>query len=180
MDAQVIAQRDFSAGQIDPTALRADDTDIMRAGLRTARNVRILASRSLRRRPGRRVLFPTNGISEIIRPAAGVEWFMSFEPATMIFRSRDLSLNVQFTGMPWSAEILTELRWTESGGTIIVAHRTMRPQVQAVANERLKALGLEGDAAAAYKRGENARTTSLLSQSKNILSLGQDVAGFFK
>lgn len=50
----------------------------------------------------------------------------------------------------------------------------------AVSNEKLKALGLEGDAAAAFARGETARTTSMLSQSKNILSLGQEVVGLFK
>ena len=55
-----------------------------------------------------------------------------------------------------------------------------RARVAAVSNERLKALGLEGDAAAAWARGETARTTAMLGQAKNILSLGQDVAGFFK
>ncbi|WP_420104565.1 hypothetical protein [Bosea sp. (in: a-proteobacteria)] len=53
-------------------------------------------------------------------------------------------------------------------------------RITAVSNERLKALGLEGDAAAAWKRGETARTTATLGQAKNILSLGQEVAGFMK
>lgn len=52
-----------------------------------------------------------------------------------------------------------------------------RARVVAVSNERLKALGLEGDAAAAWKRGEMARTTAALGQTKNILSLGQELAG---
>lgn len=50
----------------------------------------------------------------------------------------------------------------------------------AVSNERLKTLGLEGDSAAAFARGESARTTALLGQTKNILSLGQEVVGYFK
>ncbi|TCR64695.1 hypothetical protein [Bosea sp. BK604] len=128
MDAQLIAQRDFSAGQLDDTALRADDTDIMKAGLRTARNVRILASRSVRRRPGRRVLFQTSGIGETIRPAAGVEWFMDIEAGSMTFRSKNLASVVQFGSMPWTQEMLPELRWVESNGTVIVAHNGMRPQ----------------------------------------------------
>jgi hypothetical protein len=129
MDAQLVAQRDFSAGQLDATALRADDTEIQRAGLRVARNVRILASRSLRRRPGRRVLFPTTGICEIIRPAAGVEWYMAIEAGSITFRSKNLSLYVTFTSLPWTQAMLKELRWIESGGTIIFAHQEMRPQV---------------------------------------------------
>lgn len=129
MDSQLVAQRDFSAGQLDITTLRADDTDIMRAGLRTARNVRILASRSVRRRPGRRVLFPTTGICEIIRPAAGVEWYMVIEAGSITFRSKNLSLYVTFTSLPWTQDMLKELRWVESGGTVIFAHKSMRPQV---------------------------------------------------
>lgn len=53
-----------------------------------------------------------------------------------------------------------------------------RARQVAVSNERLKALGLEGDSAAAFARGETARTTALLGQSKNIMSLGQEVAGY--
>lgn len=55
-----------------------------------------------------------------------------------------------------------------------------RARVVAVSNERLKALGLDGDAAAAWRRGEMARTTATLGQAKNILSFGQEVAGFMK
>lgn len=129
MDAQIVAQRDFSAGQIDPTALRADDTDIMRAGLRTARNVRILATRGLRRRPGRRALFATTGICEKVRPAAGVEWYMEVEAGSITFRSLSLTVALKFDGLPWGADILKQLRWVESGGTVIFSHQTMRPQV---------------------------------------------------
>jgi hypothetical protein len=41
--------------------------------------------------------------------------------------------------------------------------RNDRARVQAVSNERLKALGLEGDAAIAWKRGEQARSSATLS-----------------
>lgn len=129
MDAQLVAQRDFSSGQLDDTALRADDTDIQRAGLRRARNVRILASRGLRRRPGRRVLFPTTGICEKVRPAAGVEWYMAIEPGSITFRSNNLNSTQTFTGVPWTEAMLKELRWVESGGSVIFAHQGMRPQV---------------------------------------------------
>ena len=129
MDAQLIAQRDMSAGQIDPTALRADDTEIMRAGLRTARNVRILASRGVARRPGRRALFSTTGICEKVRPAAGVEWYMEIEAGSLTFRSSSLNVALEFDSMPWTADMLTELRWVESGGSVILAHQQMRPQI---------------------------------------------------
>ncbi len=129
MDAQIVAQRDFSAGQIDETAQRADDTEIMRAGMRRARNVRLLASRGMRRRPGRRALFMTTGICEKVRPAAGVEWYMDIEAGSITFRSLSLTVSLKFESLPWTDAILKELRWVESGGTVIFAHRSMPPQV---------------------------------------------------
>lgn len=48
--------------------------------------------------------------------------------------------------------------------------RSDRARVQAVSNERLKALGLEGDAAIAWKRSEQARTAATLSASMSALN----------
>lgn len=130
MDAQLVAQRDFSGGQLDDTALRADDTDIQRSGLRTARNCRILASRVLKRRPGRRQLFLTSGICEIVRPVAGGEWFMSIEPGQVVFRSANLGTVVTFSPLPLiTLANLSEIRWVESGGSIIMGHQSFRPLV---------------------------------------------------
>lgn len=55
-----------------------------------------------------------------------------------------------------------------------------RARQGAVSNERIKALGLEGDAAATYERGKTARTTALLGQAKNILGAGQEAFGLGK
>ncbi|HZH50260.1 MAG TPA: hypothetical protein VEZ16_00110 [Microvirga sp.] len=129
MDREVKAQRDFSAGQLDPTALRRDDTDIMQAGLRTARNVRLLNTGAIARRPGRRLLFATSGITERIRPAVNEYWYMTFEPGQVIFRSEGLAESAVFTGLPWNASWLRDLRYDVSGGNVIVAHQKMRPQV---------------------------------------------------
>lgn len=129
IESQVIAQRDFSAGQLDITAMRADDTEIMRAGCKVAKNVRVLNTRGLKRRPGRRVLFETNGIAELIRPVPNETWFMVLEPGKIRFLRRDFGVTSEFNGMPWTADILPDLRWIESGGMIIVAHQSFRPQV---------------------------------------------------
>jgi len=65
------------------------------------------------------------------------------------------------------------------------SERNRRARMVAVSNERLKALGLEGDAAAAWRRGESARTNALLSSAGSaISSLSKvsygDIAGLFK
>ncbi len=128
MRSQIIAQQDFSAGQIDETALRSDDTPVMRAGLRRAENMRITNTRSLTRRPGRRSQFQTTGIVETVFPASGEEWRMALEPGGVTFRSADLSTSVTFTGAPWTLAQIPEISWVEEGGTIILAHQAFSPR----------------------------------------------------
>lgn len=128
MDRSIWAQRDFSAGELDQTALRGDDTQIMRAGLRRARNVRILNTRALKRRPGRRLLFETSGIVEVIRPAVGVTWYMVFEGGQIRFKNEALTAEFVFGEMPWSSGDVTRLRFAIQGGTIIVVGG-FRPRV---------------------------------------------------
>lgn len=55
-----------------------------------------------------------------------------------------------------------------------------RARLVAASNERLKALGLEGDAAATLAAGRMARTTAALKVAPVALSLGQEIAGKFK
>jgi hypothetical protein len=50
----------------------------------------------------------------------------------------------------------------------------------AVSNERLKALGLEGDATAAWQRGQMARTASGVKLAGQALSAGQKIADLAK
>src|SRR5262245_61977720 len=54
---QVPRQRDFTAGELDESAMRRDDTPLQRSGGRQMSNKRILATGGLDQRPGRRALF---------------------------------------------------------------------------------------------------------------------------
>lgn len=129
MDASIFAQRDFSAGQVDQTTSRGDDTEIMRAGLRIARNVRVLNTRALTRRPGRRRLFATTGIVEVIRPAVGEFWTMALEAGRVVLRNQALTQTVVFGSMPWTQAMLSALSFEVTGGNVIIAHQAFRPRV---------------------------------------------------
>jgi hypothetical protein len=55
------AQRDFSAGELDPEMKRRDDLPIYKAGGRQMRDWRILNSGIIEQRPGRRALYLQTG-----------------------------------------------------------------------------------------------------------------------
>jgi hypothetical protein len=52
------AQRDFSAGELDVSTKRADESPVMKTGARQMSNWRILSSKALQNRPGRSAIFP--------------------------------------------------------------------------------------------------------------------------
>jgi len=64
------AQRDFSAGEIDETAKRADEVPTLKTGARQMSNWRILSTKAIENRPGRSVQFTLSGA-----PAGRVEEF---------------------------------------------------------------------------------------------------------
>lgn len=61
------AQRDFSAGELDPNIKRGDDLPTMKAGARQMSNWRIRSSRGISNRPGRRAIFLHTGrVDEVL------------------------------------------------------------------------------------------------------------------
>jgi len=127
----VQAQRDFSAGQIDETAERREDTKIFRAGMRELRNVRLLNSGAATRRPGRRWIYKslTGSLSGLVRPAPGEWWWVEIEATKITFRRRFPSATSPqtFTGKPWTGPQVPVLRYEMSGTTLFVCHQAWKP-----------------------------------------------------
>lgn len=121
MTDQLEPQRDFTAGQVDVSALRRDDSPIQRSALRQARNCRIMNTGPVEQRPGRRILFSTPGIVEKIRPATGEYWYMALEPGGVTFHGPDVADFVRFDSQPWTLQDLPRLRYIVSGGTVLIA-----------------------------------------------------------
>ncbi|MEX0627580.1 MAG: hypothetical protein WD230_03000, partial [Cucumibacter sp.] len=125
---QVIRQRDFSAGEMNPTALRRDDTKIYKSALRAARNVRPLQTGGVTRRPGRTIRYFDGGKHDIVRPVADADFDVTFATARFTARLLDGGIIAELVA-PWTADQVEEMSWEVYGRRIFVCHRDFRPQV---------------------------------------------------
>src|SRR5450631_1692613 len=114
------AQRDFSAGEIDASAKRSDQSaeiaPLLKAGLRQASNVRIKNSKALRNRPGRSILqLATNRVDEITISPGLVFRFNFAVGFTNIFDMNGAS--VFTTASPYTLANIPTLTWAVLGKT---------------------------------------------------------------
>jgi hypothetical protein len=133
------AQRDFSGGEIDVTLKRADDHPARKFGLRQMSNMRILNSRAIQNRSGRRALFRTNGKarSETVTMAAGSTFRIVFTAGLVQLFASSGALVASFTEqgntafLPWTADQLDQIVYAPLQKSIYITFAGMRPQVLA-------------------------------------------------
>lgn len=122
------SQRDFSAGELDVAMKRADENPIMKAGLRQASNGRILNSKAIQNRPGRRALFREAGRVEEVLIASGSAFYLVFgngylrvydSTGTQVFTSSLMGDGV--TAIPWTTATLSGIVWTSVWLSIYIA-----------------------------------------------------------
>ncbi|WP_441267986.1 hypothetical protein AB7G19_17120 [Bradyrhizobium sp. 215_C5_N1_1] len=132
------AQRDFSFGEVDVTLKWADDHPARKAGLRQAKNTRLLNAGGAQNRSGRRALFPvSNGCTrfEKFTIAAGVDFKIGFGNGRLQFlNSADAVVN-EFTtqangaALPWTTANLDKVVYAVLDQKVYVTSAGMRPQV---------------------------------------------------
>ncbi|ASY64479.1 Phage protein [Sinorhizobium sojae CCBAU 05684] len=115
----VIRQRDFSAGEIDPDAIRRDDTDALRAAVRYARNMVSRHTGGLTQRPGRRFLFEADGVIGEFKPFDDISYRVVFVAGGVRVRTEDGAL-VASLSAPWAAADLDSLVWEADENEIFV------------------------------------------------------------
>lgn len=123
------AQRDFSAGQIDPEALRRDNLEIVRAGGRTTKNCYLLAAGGFGRRPGISKWVDWTGRIDTVSPASGISYDICFGTGTFQARKVGDTPEQIITGCPWTAAMIPDLSWVLYDYSLIVCHKTMQPRV---------------------------------------------------
>lgn len=120
LNEQIIRQRDFSAGEIDPDAIRRDDVEALRFGVRYARNVVSTHTGALIRSPGKRFLFEDYGIVMDFKPFDDVAYRVVFIAGGVKVRTENGSL-VASLAAPWTAADLDTLVFEAMDNEIIVA-----------------------------------------------------------
>lgn len=120
LQSQIIRQRDFSAGEIDPDAIRRDDTDLLKSGVRYARNLVSTHTGALTRRPGRRLLFEDAGIVMDFKPFDDIVYKVVFVAGGVKIRRQDGEL-VKSLAATWASEDLDSLVFVAFDNEIFVA-----------------------------------------------------------
>lgn len=122
-------QRDFSGGQMSEIARRRDDTKLQRAGLRRAENLRARAEGGASNRPGRRPIIYQPGRTENLRMTASKRFYLSFAAGALVVRKLDGSVAFSATGLPWTGDLLDDVRWARFDLEVFICWRGERPRV---------------------------------------------------
>lgn len=132
----MIPQTDFSAGQLD-VQMKRTDNPVLRQGARQMANMRVLNSRRMQQRPGRRarILLPSNGRVDEVRVATGLVFRLFFaNDNTMKIYDDAGALVTSNTGLGWNASTIDEIVWTPVRVTlkavdIVVTFQGVKPLV---------------------------------------------------
>lgn len=125
----VTVQRDFSAGEIDVAAKRDDANPLVKAGVRQAGNFRILNTKGMQNRCGRRVLFAESTRVEEILMAPGVTYYLAFPNADLHIYDSTGTLVFNDSARPWSATTAKNVVWAVYEKSIYVTFAGMVPRI---------------------------------------------------
>lgn len=117
-----IRQRDFSAGEVDPDAVRRDDTDVLARAVKRGLNLVSRHTGGLAQRPGRRMLFQDDGVIGEFKPFDDVTYRVVFVAGAVRIRTTEGAL-VASLAAPWNANDLDNLVWEPDDNEIIVCWR---------------------------------------------------------
>lgn len=132
------SQHDFSFGEVDVALKWADDHPARKAGLRQAKNTRLLNAGGAQNRSGRRALYPvTNGCTrtEEITIAPGVNYKLSFGNGRVQFINSAGAVANEFTtqgngaALPWTTSNLKNVVYAVLNQSVYMTFPGMRPQV---------------------------------------------------
>ncbi|MDI7862532.1 hypothetical protein MRS76_11225 [Rhizobiaceae bacterium n13] len=119
LEELLIRQRDFSSGEIDPDAVRRDDVEALKYALRYARNMVIRHTGGMSNRPGRRVMFPDDGVIGEFKPFNNVSYTLVFRSGSVRVRDESDTIIATLTA-PWGANDLDSLVWESFDNEVFV------------------------------------------------------------
>lgn len=129
MPSVVTTQTDFSAGEIDSAIKRDNKNPIMLAGVRQAANWRILNTKGMQNRSGRRALFKASDRVEEVLMAPGVTYYLAFTSAKLRVYDSTGALVFDDSARPWSASTAKNVVWAIYDKSIYVTFPGMVPRI---------------------------------------------------
>jgi hypothetical protein len=121
--------RDWTAGQIDASALRREDTEVQRSGARVFRNMRPLGTGAGKTRPGRRAILSLAGRTEPIRLAGDESYRLNFIEDHVRVYDEDGAELYDWSGYPWTDDTLADIRIQVIGDDVVICYPGMCPLV---------------------------------------------------
>lgn len=126
-------QTDFSAGELDVTMKRADDSPVKRAGARQMSNWRILNSKAVSNRPGRSALYFETGRVERVLMSSGNYFDIVFGDGylrvynalgTQVFTS---TVKGDGSPIPWTVSTVNAISYGVIGLSVYIAYTAGYP-----------------------------------------------------
>jgi hypothetical protein len=130
MPVQIVtAQRDFSAGQVDPNVKRNEDHPAYKTGLRQAINARQLNTKGLANRFGRSAQFFDGPRVEEILMGPGFPFLLCFAAGQLQLRQTNGTVVFTATGLPWTAANVSQIVWCILQSQLFITFPGMQPRV---------------------------------------------------
>jgi len=124
-------QVDFSGGQINQSARRRTDTDVVKQGGQTVLNWQSTATGQLIPRPGREILYYTDcPRGDFIRVSTGEEFTLRFGANTVALfdlLGNSIAVSSDPTKIIWDNNTLDLITWAQAQDTIFICYPRMRP-----------------------------------------------------
>jgi hypothetical protein len=121
----------FGSGELSPAFTARSDTQQYRDGAKKIRNMRLLNSGALTRRPGSRWAVDLGAESVLFSFdfSPSQRYFLAFSAGRMDAYFVDGTAAGNVTGAPWTTAQLDELRFLHSGDVVFICHQDFRPRL---------------------------------------------------
>jgi hypothetical protein len=123
------SQRDFSAGEVDPSLKRSEDHPIYKSSARQCANFLITDTKKLRNRFGRSALFGDGPRVERVLMSPGNVFHLIFFNNGLTVRTLNGDVAFGQFGFPWTTATIGEITWDVYGLSIYICFPGMQPEV---------------------------------------------------
>lgn len=126
----VTAQRDFTGGEADPALKRADDHPLLKTSARQMRNWRMLNTRGLANRPGRRALMIEGvRVDQVVMSPTNTFYLVFGSTYLRVYNAAFTKVFDSGNVMPWTTTTAKNVVWDSYKLSIYMCFDGMQPRI---------------------------------------------------